>query len=116
MHHLLYILPLLALALFILLPSSQALMLYLPILIVYSIFYWVVWKDKHRPVTLGIEGMIGGMAQVIEHEAGEMKVFYRGEIWDAICAEPVVKDAEVKITGLDHMKLIVKPYRKWLQN
>ena len=93
MHHLLYslyLLPLLALALFIFLPFSQALILYFPILVVYSIVYWVVWKDRHRPVTLGVEGMIG-------------------EIWDAICVEPISKAEKVEITGMERMKLIVKP-------
>jgi len=119
MHRLLYVLyflPLLALALFIFLPFSQALMLYLPILVVYSIVYWVAWKDKHRPVTLGVEGMMGGVAQVIENGALRVKVFYRGEIWDATCAEPVSKDEKVEITGMEQMKLIVKPCRKCSQN
>ena len=119
MHHLLYVLyflPLPALALFIFLPFSQALMLYLPILVVYSIVYWVAWKDRHRPVTSGIEGMMGGVAQVIENEAVQVKVFYRGEIWGAICAESVSKDEKVEITGMEQMKLIVKPCRKCSQN
>jgi membrane protein implicated in regulation of membrane protease activity len=114
MHHLLYslyLLPLLALALFIFLPFSQALMLYFPILVVYSIVYWVVWKDRHRPVTLGVEGMIGGIAEVLENRAGQVKVFYRGELWDAICAEPVAKGEQVEISGIEQMKLIVKPGR-----
>jgi membrane protein implicated in regulation of membrane protease activity len=114
MHHLLYslyFLPLLALALFIFLPFSQALLLYFPILVICSIVYWLVWKDRHRPVTLGVEGMIGGIAQVLENEGGQVKVFYRGEIWNAICAEPVAKDEKVEITGMEQMKLIVNPCR-----
>ena len=86
MHHLLYslyFLPLSALALFIFLPFSQALLLYFPILVICSIVYWLVWKDRHRPVTLGVEGMIGGIAQVLENEGGQVKVFSRGEIWNA---------------------------------
>jgi membrane protein implicated in regulation of membrane protease activity len=115
MHHLLYslyLLPLLALALFIFLPFSQALTLYFPILVLYSIFYWVAWKDRHRPVTLGVEGMIGGVARVMENRAGQVKVFYRGEIWGAVCTEPVAKDEKVEITGMDQMKLLVRPGRK----
>jgi len=119
MHHFLYVLyflPLPALALFIFLPFSQALMLYLPILVVYLIVYRVAWKDKHRPVTLGVEGMMGGVAQVIENGAVRVKVFYRGEIWDATCAEPVSKDEKVEIAGMEQMKLIVKPCRNCSQN
>ncbi len=119
MHHLvylLYVLPLLAPALFIFLPFSQALMLCLSVLVVYSIVYWVAWKDKHRPVTVGVEGMIGGVAQVVENGAARVKVFYRGEIWVAICAEPVSKDEKVEIAGMEQMRLIVKPRCKCSQN
>ena len=116
MHRFLYVLPLPALALFIFLPFTQAFTLYLPILALYSIFYKVAWQDRHRPVTLGVEGMIGGTAQAMKNGAGQVKVFYRGEIWDAICAEPVSKEEKVEITGMEQMKLIVKPCRKCSQN
>jgi membrane protein implicated in regulation of membrane protease activity len=86
----------LALAVFIFLPFSQALALCLPLFVVYSIFCRIAWKDRHRPVTLGVEGMIGGIAQVLENRARQVKVFYRGEIWDAICAETVAKDEKVE--------------------
>ncbi len=111
MHRFFYILPLPALVVFIFLPFSQALMVYLPILALYSIFYWVAWHDRRRPVTLGVEGMIGGIARVMKNGAGRVKVFYRGEIWDAISAEPVSKDEKAEITGMEQMKLIVKPCR-----
>jgi membrane protein implicated in regulation of membrane protease activity len=107
MHHLLYVMPLVALALFIFLPFDQALMMYFSILAVYMIFFRVAWKDRRRPLTLGVEGMIGGTARVMENAAGQVKVFYRGEIWDAICPNPVSKDERVEITRVEHMKLVV---------
>jgi membrane protein implicated in regulation of membrane protease activity len=117
MRHVYLVLPLLALAVFIFLPFSEAWMLYFPILVVYSIFFSLAWKDRYRPVTSGIEGMIGGIAQVMESGAGQLKVFYHGEIWNALCAERVSRDEKVEITGMEQMKLIVKrcrthpPYR-----
>lgn len=108
MCHIILVVPLLGLALFAFLPVSQALMLYLPVLLVCAIFYWVIWRDARRPVTLGAEGMIGGMAQVMQIEARGVKVFYRGEMWDAICVEPVSRDEKVEITGMERMKLIVR--------
>lgn len=80
MNHFLFVLPLSALAVFIFLPFSQALVLCVPLFVVYSFFCRIAWKDWHRPVTLGVEGMIGGIAQVMENGAGQVKVFYRGEI------------------------------------
>lgn len=108
MCHIVLVVPLLALALFAFLPVSQALMLYLPVLLVCAIFYWVIWRDARRPVTLGVEGMIGGMAQVMENGRGRVKVFYRGEIWDAMCLDPVSRDEKVEVTGMERMKLIVR--------
>ncbi len=106
--HIVFLVPLLALALFIFLPFSQALIVYLPILLACLFFFWMAWRDAHRPVTLGMEGMIGGIAKVIESETGRVKVFYRGEIWDAICAESVSKDEKVEITAVEEMKLVVR--------
>ena len=107
MRHVYLVLPLFALAAFIFLPFSEAWMLYLPILVVYSIFFWVAWKDSYRPVTSGVEGMIGGIAQVMESGTGQLKVFYHGEIWNALCAERVSRDEKVEITGVEQMKLMV---------
>ena len=61
-----------------------------------------------RPASLDIKGMIGSTAQVMKSENGKLKVFYQGEIWDAVSSEPLVKDEQVTITRVDHMKLVVK--------
>lgn len=74
MHHLLYVLPLLALILFGLLPFRQALLLYAPILAAAAIICSLAWKNRRRPVTLGVEDMIGGVAEVIDKEAEAVKV------------------------------------------
>lgn len=111
MCHILFVLPLAAVVLFAFLPFSEAVALYLPIVIVCGFFYWVVWRDMHLPVTLGVEGLIGGVAEVLENSAGRVKVYYKSEIWDAVCAEPVSRGEKVEITGLERMTLIVKLHR-----
>lgn len=108
MCHILFILPFVALILFFFLPFGQALFFYSFILILCSIFYWLIWKDMRRPVTTGIEGMIGGVGRVIQNGTGTAKVFYKGEIWDAICAEDVSVGDFVEVTGLERMKVIVQ--------
>jgi membrane protein implicated in regulation of membrane protease activity len=109
MHHpLLYILLLLAFSLFLFLPFSQALLLFVPVLVLSLIFCGLAWKDRRRPVKLGVAGMIGDTARVMEDATGQLKVSYRGEIWDAICSTPVTQDETVQITGVEQMKLLVK--------
>jgi membrane protein implicated in regulation of membrane protease activity len=108
MCHVIFVLPVLGLAVFVFLPFSQAVVLYLPILLGSAIFYWLVWGDMQRPATLGVAGMIGAMAQVIENAAGRVKVHCQGEIWDAICVEPVSRGEKVEITRMERMKLIVR--------
>ena len=108
MHHFLFILPLLALALFLYLPIEQALMLFIPIFVVYLILCRLAWRDSRRPVILGAEGMVGGTAQVVSDGGGQLKVLYHGEIWDAVSSDPLCKDDTVAITGVEHMKLLVQ--------
>ncbi len=111
MCHLLLVLPLVSLGLFFFMPFEQALSLYILILLLCSILYWLIWRAIRRPVTTGIEGMIGGTAQVIQNGRGTAKVFFRGEIWDAICRDDLSPGASVEVTGwerLERMKLIVQ--------
>ncbi len=115
MCHLLLVLPIISLGLFLFIPFEQALFLYILILLLCSILYWLIWKAIRTPVTTGIEGMIGGTAQVIQNGRGTTKVFFRGEIWDAICRDALAPGAPVEITGwdrLERMKLIVQEKTK----
>ncbi len=59
-------------------------------------------------MTTGIEGLIGGVGKVMGDGRKAVKVFYKGEIWDAICAEDVSIGESVVVTGLERMKLIVR--------
>jgi membrane-bound ClpP family serine protease len=40
-----------------------------------------------KPVTTGVEGMDGGVGKVIQDGPKSAKVFYKGEIWEAMCAK-----------------------------
>lgn len=108
MCHILFVLPFVSLILFLWLPLEQALVLYLLVLLICSIFYWLIWKDMRRPTATGIEGMIGGIAQVIQDDKRTGKVFFKGEIWDVICKEDLAVGESVEITGLERMKLLVR--------
>ncbi len=108
MCHILFLIPIFAPILFFFLPFGQALLLYSFILLLCFIVFWLIWKDFRRPVTTGIEGMIGGVGKVMRNGRKAAKVFYKGEIWDAICAEDVSIGESVVVTGLERMKLIVR--------
>lgn len=110
MCHILLVLPFISLIVFWFLPFDQALMLYASIMLVCAVLYWLIWKAIRRPVTTGVEGMIGGIGKVIQTGKGSAKVFYKGEIWDAISREQLPVGQSVEITGLQRMKLIVRKH------
>jgi membrane-bound serine protease (ClpP class) len=108
MCHILFVLPFISLILFLFLPFEQALALYSFILLLCSILYWLIWRAMRRPVTTGIEGMIGAVGQVIQNGKRGDKVFVKGEIWDAICEEQVAVGESVEVIGLKRMQLSVR--------
>jgi membrane protein implicated in regulation of membrane protease activity len=108
MCHILFLLPFIAVFLFLILPFGQALVLYSLILFISSVFFWLIWKDMRRPVATGVEGMVGGVGKVIQNGTKSVKVFYKGEIWEAISTEKISVDDLVEVTGLERMKVIVR--------
>jgi len=108
MCHLLLFLPVFALPLFLFLPLEQASVLYAGIWLLSVAFYWLIWRTMRRPITTGIEGMMGGIGTVFQCGEGMTKVFYRGEIWDAVFKEAAFSGERVEIVGLDRMKIIVR--------
>ena len=108
MCHILFLLPFIALLLFFLLPPVQATFISVPLFLVFMWLAWVTWKDMRRPVATGIEGLMGGKAQVVSRTKDGAKVLLRGELWDAVCSEDLSVRETVRVTGLDRMKLIVR--------
>ncbi len=108
MCHLLLVLPFVSLILFSFLPFNQALPIYLLILLFCAILYWLIWKAMRRPVSTGIEGMIGGVGRVIESGEKTAKIFYKGEIWGAFSADQIALGDSVEIARVERMTLIVR--------
>jgi len=108
MCHIILLLPLLALPVFVLLPWQEALLVYLGVTVLSGVLYRLMWGDIRRSPSTGIEGMIGGIGTVFQLERGRAKVFYHGEIWDAVTKEPIIMGEEVEIVGFDEMKLLVR--------
>ncbi|MBI2209434.1 MAG: hypothetical protein HYU47_02360 [Deltaproteobacteria bacterium] len=94
--------------LFSLLPLEEAAPLYSLILLFCAILYWLIWRAMRRPVTTGVEGMMGAVGQVIQNGKRTHKVFVKGEIWDAICEEALSVGESVEVIGLKRMELAVR--------
>ena len=74
MHHMILLMPLLALVLFILLPWQLALPLYLPVLMGSLLVHWKIIQAQRQPPITGKRAMIGGRAMVVKSEFGEVVV------------------------------------------
>jgi len=107
MCHIVFLLPLLAIAVFFFLPPDQAAFVSVPLLLAFFWLAWVMWKDFRRPASTGIEGMMGDKAQVLSKTSDGGKVLLRGELWDAVCRENLSVGETVRVTGLERMKLVV---------
>lgn len=108
MCHILLLLPIVALPVFVLLPWQEALLVYIGVTALSGVLYLLMWRDVRRPPSTGIEGMMGGIGTVFQLDRGKAKVFYHGEIWDAVSKEAITPGEEVEIVGFDEMKLFVR--------
>jgi len=107
MCHILLLLPFIALALFFFLPPGQATFISVPLFLVFFWLAWVMWKDFRRPVTTGIEGLMGGKAEVVSKTRDGAKVLLRGELWDAESSDELSVGETVRVTGFERMRLVV---------
>jgi membrane protein implicated in regulation of membrane protease activity len=108
MRHFLFLLPFIALLLFFLLPPGQATFISVPFFLVFVWLAWVTWKDMRRPVSTGIEGLMGGKAQVVGKTRDGAKVSLRGELWDAVSDDELTMGDTVRVTRFERMKLVVR--------
>lgn len=108
MCHIILLLPIFALPLFLFLPWELALIAYIAVSAVSAALYWLIWRAMRQPAKTGIEGMMGGTGTVFQASEGRTKVFYQGEIWDAVSEDRVSLGERVKIIRLDHMELVVR--------
>ncbi|WP_432821021.1 NfeD family protein [Trichloromonas sp.] len=64
------------------------------------VLYFVVRTQKTRFVS-GLEGMAGERGRAVTELDPEGRVFVHGEYWDARSAQPIAKDAEVRVVRVD---------------
>ena len=106
-----FILSLLGLGLFFVLPWWLALLLYVPLLAAYLLTAWSARQAQHRPPVTGRRAMIGRRARVLYWSRAGAQVRYQGEVWQAVSDWPLQPDQEVTIEQIEGLKLRVAPLR-----
>ena len=74
----------------------------------------VIVRTQHRPVTTGVEGMIGARATALTPLLPEGRVSYGGEDWAAVLddtATSVDAGSEVQVVAVEGLRLHVRPIR-----
>jgi membrane-bound serine protease (ClpP class) len=66
-----------------------------------------VKAHRHRPVT-GAEGLVGELGVAETELAPEGKVFVRGEYWDAVSSERIMKGEKVEVAAVEGMRVRVR--------
>ena len=67
-----------------------------------------IWYSRRRRAATGAEGMVGGTAKVIESCHPEGRVSYKGERWEAACADGADIGERVRIKAVDGLTLVVE--------
>ncbi|MEJ2368384.1 MAG: NfeD family protein [Acidobacteriota bacterium] len=112
MPHLLLALPLVALLLFFVMPWQTALIIYIPILLIFGFLYWKALSAMHMKPLAGEESMLNQRAVVDFIEDGRLKVRCRGEIFDADGPAGLAVGQQVVVTGTRGLRLQVRPLGK----
>jgi membrane protein implicated in regulation of membrane protease activity len=108
-HVLLFGLPVLGLPLFWIFPLPLALALYLPLSAVSVGLGVVVTRTLRLPVSTGVEALRGRSGRVVTVDKRSVlaKLDGEGELWRAICSEPLALKQAVEILDVEGLTLIV---------
>jgi membrane-bound serine protease (ClpP class) len=88
---------------------STALAVALPFSLITAVLVSLVVRARRTKVVTGREGMIGETGAALTALDPVGKVFVRGEYWDAVATRPVALGAQVRVTGMERLKLTVEP-------
>ncbi len=70
---------------------------------------WLAVRARRRPVTTGVEQLLGAEGVALGAIAGRGRVRIVGEEWTAESAEPVADGARVVVEGIEGLTLKVRP-------
>jgi membrane-bound serine protease (ClpP class) len=106
--HLLLLSPVIGLVLFLILPWTIALPLYLLIVSLSVWLYTKIMASMRQPVKTGSEGLLGQVAEVGPGDS----MIVRGERWSIAQPDGLTPGQQVRIVGLDGLRLQVQPIDK----
>ena len=114
MHHLILLLPLFGVVVFWLMPLKIAVPSYAGILLVSGLMYWAILRAMKKIPTTGVSGLVGAKARVVSelHSSNEAQYLVEtdGELWSANSPDILKPGDDVKITGVEGIKLTVSRF------
>jgi membrane protein implicated in regulation of membrane protease activity len=107
-----FLLPILGVGVFWLVPVWLAVPVYAAILAVSTYGFFVGVRARHRAVQTGVEAMAHKIGEVVDADSDHGRVQIDGEVWEALSAEPLHPGEQVEILGLaDKLTLRVRGVR-----
>jgi membrane-bound serine protease (ClpP class) len=91
---------------------STAVAVALPFAVITMFLMKLALQARANKALTGGEGMLNEIGEARTALAPSGKVFVHGEYWDALSSAPVEEGGEVRIIGVDGMKLRVEPKSK----
>jgi membrane-bound serine protease (ClpP class) len=76
---------------------------------------WFAVRARQRPVVSGREQLVGAVGTALESFEHAGEVFVHSERWRAVCDEPVTKNQEIVVTGIDGLVLRIRPATHGIQ-
>ena len=101
MAHLIFLLPVLGLVVFWLLPFQAALVVYALIVLASIAAYVAIARAMRSPVETGSEGLVGQRGEVVEAEGGKPRVSVEGEFWHAVSNDELAPGDRVEIVAVE---------------
>ena len=74
-----------------------------------AVIVYVATRSMRRPVTTGVQGMIGANAEVVGEFPGRGRVRFGGELWSARSAVPMHPGDTARIVKVEGLTLWVEP-------
>ncbi len=74
-----------------------------------AVIVFVATRSMRRPVTTGVQGMIGASAEVVGEFPGRGRVRFGGELWSARSAVPMHPGDTARIVKVEGLTLWVEP-------
>ena len=86
-----------------------ALAVSIPLGVISVFLMGIALRARRNKITTGPEGLIGELAVARTPLAPEGKVFVHGELWNALSPVPVEIGEQVRVRGVDDLRLQVEP-------